>query len=155
DADAARVYCWAVGSWKRKLFPIDKVPVQVCAFRPDGEVLARAGKSQIILADAATGTQLAAVKSATRHDSSALAWSPPGRLLLHAARPTVSIRDWQTLSEVSTIHQPKGYFLGVAFHPDGRLIATARKDATVQFWDTATWKEVRTFAWEIGGLRCV
>src|SRR5712692_5138207 len=25
DADAARVHCWVVGSWKRKLFPIDKV----------------------------------------------------------------------------------------------------------------------------------
>jgi WD40 repeat protein len=155
DLDAPRVSLYPVGLWKPIRFPIQDVPIQCCTFRPDSQVLATAGKSRISLVDVATGQKLAAVALPTRHDSSALAWSPDGRLLLHAAGATISIRDGQTLAEIATIHQPSGYFLDIAFHPGGSVIATARKDATIQFWDTANWKEMKTFAWDIGGLRCV
>src|SRR5207237_9455642 len=69
DEDKPRVYRWSLKTGKRKKFPIRDVPIQCCAFRPDSEILATAGKSQIALSDSATGKQLTAAQSATRHDS--------------------------------------------------------------------------------------
>jgi WD40 repeat protein len=155
DEDKPRVhrFSFEAGAWKE--FPVRSVPIQCCAFRPDGKVLATAGKSQIALCDGTSGKQLATAKSPTRHDSLALVWSPDARLLLHAAGRTVSVRDGRTLAEVAVIQHPKRYFLDVAMHPGGRFIATASKDGVVQFWDTTAWTELRTFAWGVGGLRCV
>jgi WD40 repeat protein len=173
DEDAPYIYRWSTRTWKRKGFTWHTVPFQCCAFRPDGKILATAGKSRILLCNSATGAQLTAVESATRHDSLALAWSTDGKLLLHAAGRTVSVRygralkevvkagrpystlDRRALTEIAVIEQPKRYFLDVAMHPGGRFIATASKDGIIQFWDMAAWTELQTFAWDIGGLRCV
>jgi WD40 repeat protein len=46
-------------------------------------------------------------------------------------------------------------FTGLAFHPSGRYLAATSNDATVKLYDTATWKVVRSFNWDIGRLRSV
>ncbi|MCI0703333.1 MAG: hypothetical protein L0241_19820 [Planctomycetia bacterium] len=43
----------------------------------------------------------------------------------------------------------------VAFHPGGTILAAVGTDESVKLFDTATWKMVRSFAWEIGELRAV
>ena len=43
----------------------------------------------------------------------------------------------------------------IAFNPSGTLLATAGDDKLVTFYETATWKVVRSFAWKIGKLRAV
>jgi WD40 repeat protein len=46
-------------------------------------------------------------------------------------------------------------FTGLAFHPSGRFLAATSNDATVKFYDTATWTEAKAFNWKIGRLRSV
>jgi WD40 repeat protein len=46
-------------------------------------------------------------------------------------------------------------FTGLAFHPSGRFLAATSNDATVKFYDTATWKVAEAYDWEIGRLRSV
>lgn len=47
------------------------------------------------------------------------------------------------------------HFTGLAFHPSGAYLATTSTDTTVRVYDTATWEVVRTYAWDVGRLRCV
>ena len=47
-------------------------------------------------------------------------------------------------SDLRTLTGHSGVVHGVAFSPDGRLIASASADQTVKFWETATGREVRT-----------
>jgi WD40 repeat protein len=46
-------------------------------------------------------------------------------------------------------------FTGLAFHPSGRYLAATSNDATVKLYDTATWKMVQAFHWEVGRLRSI
>ncbi len=47
------------------------------------------------------------------------------------------------------------HFTGLAFHPTGAYLATTSTDTTVRVYETATWAVVRTYAWDVGKLRCV
>src|SRR5205823_4406835 len=114
-----RVQSWAVGSWKVKLFPIVEFPVQCCAYRPDGQMLAIAGKSRMSLVDPRDGRNLATATLGPRYDSLALAWSPDRRLVAHAGGPVISICDGRSLDRVGEVRQPSRYFLDIAFSPDG------------------------------------
>lgn len=47
------------------------------------------------------------------------------------------------------------HFTSAAFHPSSRYLFTTSNDATVLVWDTATWRHVSRFTWNIGRLRSV
>jgi WD40 repeat protein len=49
----------------------------------------------------------------------------------------------------------KGHFTGIAFHPTGRYLAVTSNDRTVKLFDTATWRLVATYNWDIGRMRSV
>jgi WD40 repeat protein len=138
----------------------DKQPLAIpeegygqCAFGPDGRELATLGNRQLTVWNYGTGEERAKVP--VKGDSRTVAWSPDGQMLASASGKDITIRSVASLQEIATLRQPKGYFLDLAFHPSGRFLATAAKDGFVRLWDAETWAELRSYAWRIGGVRCL
>jgi eukaryotic-like serine/threonine-protein kinase len=78
------------------------------AFSPDGSILASVGGSSIAVPQAA---------------------SKPGELIL---------RNTRTGKIMRTVSGHGGPLTGVAYHPDGKLIATSSWDHTIKLWDAST-----------------
>lgn len=97
----------------------------------------------------------------TGHPANRLAFSPDGALVAAACGPV--LRMWEVPSArpegfaasgepVAEKQVGKLHFLGMAFSPDGRYVATVSKDRTTRFWDVGTRGEPKTFEWNVGQL---
>ncbi|MEO3784101.1 DNA-directed RNA polymerase subunit alpha C-terminal domain-containing protein [Actinocorallia sp. B10E7] len=119
-----------------------RVSVRAVAFHPGGRLLATAGwEEKSCLRDGSTGkvvgdpaNPLAAVLEADKSQGS---WDD-----FEASR---TARLWDTVTGEPvgvplTGHTDKVW--GVAFHPDGHLLATASSDDSARLWDTATGEPV-------------
>jgi WD40 repeat protein len=86
---------------------------------------------------------------------STLSFSPDGRYL--AASAGTALMVWEVASgEVVVKHAAnKRLCKGVAYSPEGGLIAFARNDASVRLLSTATWREVAAYDFEIGPMICL
>ncbi len=132
------------------------------AFSPDGRLLATGSADKTArLWDPATGRRL---RTLTGHASRVLgvAFSPDGRLLATASGDHTA-RLWnpatgdclRTLTHQTTLGRvlartfPFVGVLGVAFSPDGRLLATA---VAARLWDPATGDCLRTLTGRESGL---
>src|SRR5262249_6979804 len=78
---------------------------------------------------------------------------PPGRK---------DLRGWEWYyqerlcsQELRTLKGHTGWVEGVAFIPDGGLLASCSTDRTVKLWDVATGKELRTVKGHRGGVEGV
>ncbi len=133
-----------------------------------GPGLAEPGSpAKVELVEVATGKR---PLSFPHPDYLGVAWalSPDGRTLVTTTGPppdgpggTDALHLWElaTGQERLTIRAaergPLGRFEQVAFAPDGRTLATARGDRTVQLWDVVTGKELLRRAGPSAAARCL
>jgi len=109
------------------------------AFSPDGRRLASASHDGTIkIWDVHTGTELRTLRGDRSQWVHTVAFSPDGRLHEQA----------QPLRGIAGVHT-------VAFSPDGRLLAAAGGDRTIDVWDTAEWREIRTLPGHEKPIMCV
>ena len=81
-----------------------------------------------------------------------LAFSPDGTVLAGTAGPRLRVWDVAGNRELALHKRGTKHFQDLSFTADGRYLATVSNDETVRVWDTTSWRECKTFNWEIGKL---
>jgi WD40 repeat protein len=141
------VKVWEVGSG-RALYtlPGNAGFARCVAFSPNGRYLASGHHDgTVIVWDPDTGNEMHRFNKEQLAALTTVTFSPDSRRLASASGGdwTVKIWDTTTWKELGTL-QHAGPVTGVAFNPDGQLLATSSHDGQVRIWDTTTWQEKRT-----------
>lgn len=128
-------------------------------FAPDGAKLAVIGYEEVVVlgwpkGDVRAEWDVSMVGTGQAHDMP-LAFSPDSGRLVYGRGPLLRVRDLASGDVVAEPRLEKKFFQDAAFSPDGHWLATVSNEETVKLWDTVTWKVAKTFAWEIGKLKCV
>lgn len=125
-------------------------PVAAVAFSPDGKLLATGTYSRVTVWDVTTVQpikQLTNVLGAVND----VRFSPDGKLLAVAGgQPSAKgdlriyqTADWKLLA---TLTGHDDVVFSIAFHPDGKRLASASFDKTVRIWDLGTHKTLQTLS---------
>jgi WD40 repeat protein/serine/threonine protein kinase len=118
----------------------------IVAFRPDGRRLASTPDDVTVKVwDVATGQeQWAKPPRIGVTPPLTMAYSPDGRQIAAAATGVIKVWDAATAAELHSFPGTKHMVHFLAFHPDGRQLATASWDGLVTLWDIKSGKKVHT-----------
>jgi WD40 repeat protein len=131
------------------------------AVSPDGKTLASTHPHSelswvtphVALWDTATGRRRARLLDCTEV-CDGVAFSPDGSRLAALGHQTLWL--WELPAGRPLAHHPsRKFYTGLAYSPDGRVLATSNNDGVVRFWDGRTGAPLRAFAWDIGKVLCV
>jgi WD40 repeat protein len=124
-------------------------------YSPDGKFLAGLGEQDMLVIDARTGQFVTRGPGAKAAGVGALVFHPIESLLVYSAGAKLIVYDLNTQGPIAERTRSKKYIQDAAFTPDGKHLITVSNDTMAVLWETATWSEVREFAWEIGPLKSV
>src|SRR5262249_48178842 len=129
---------YAVGGPEALPVPLDEPTLAAHAFSPDGRELAVAHPDGAIsVYELPSGRRLR--RLGTGPGPSRMAFDPGGRRLALACPDLAQVRDAQT-GEVRAEFRHPASWPHVAWHPDGKTVATTGDDRVIRLWDVATGK---------------
>lgn len=122
------------------------------AFSPNGETIASGGDDDqtfetLTLWDAATGARRDGWRAHPAGTVSALAYRPDGTMIATAAFETSdNLRLWDpsTGRLLASLPGHTAFVRALAFHPEGRLLASAGTDRAIRIWDVEARSLVQT-----------
>jgi WD40 repeat protein len=154
-----------------QLLKAPSLPVRVLAWSPDGRQLAalasrggtQARPQEVTIWDLTTGQMVThfVLESATGaesvSDKSHLVFSPDNQRLTVGSKGRMCIWDAKTGKELQAL--PDSVIGPVAWHPDGRRLATLAKGdhqhAVIRIWDTTTGTALQTVRGPSGGVKAL
>lgn len=80
-----------------------------------------------------------------------LAFSADGKTLAVASDRSILFWDMETRQLRRKINTGRAFVRQLAFHPNGKILASGGNTPLVTLWDVATGKELQRFDWNIGG----
>lgn len=157
------VRLWAVDSGDtRHVLKAHSDDVRSVEFAPDGKTLLTAGHdARLILWNPATGEKLSSTEDTHRHGILSARFSPEGGTIVTVEMPTqidsagVALWDAKTLKRKATLEKYSAAPSGVAFSPDGSLLAAAHWDGTIRIWDVEAGLELKPLKGHRGYVRAI
>ncbi len=137
--------------------------VDALAFSPDSaKLVSGCNNGSNIVTSVANGAILAAcpgyVTSGRAAAVTSVAFSMSGIMASACEDGTIRVFDSSGNSLWTSTSSPDAHttnVTGVAFSPDGSLLASASMDQTVKIWSTSTWTLVQTLGGNTNGATCV
>ncbi|HZU34961.1 MAG TPA: c-type cytochrome domain-containing protein, partial [Gemmataceae bacterium] len=129
-----------------------RAAIAALAYRPDGKLLAAGDYREVALIDVDLGDVVGRL-SGLAGEVTALAFSMDGHWLAVASGESgragevwlYAVTGGQPATQPThVLHAHKDEVLGLAFRPDGKVLATCGYDRLVKLWDAATGRELRT-----------
>ena len=135
---------WEVASGREVWCITEGSSITHITFHPDGALLASAGhKSAIISLRASSSGEV--VQRLNRHGQGSFAFSPDWSILASVGDEDPAITLWDSANQQSLTRLERGrdFFSGIAFSPDGQLLASGGKFFQLWAWDGTAGRELR------------